>query len=221
MNGTSALLRMICSAFATSILIGAVVSSRSEAATPALAPHAVSNGIGRDMLFTEDWKFFLGDDAKAQDPGFDDAAWRTLDLPHDWSVEGSFNPKLASCTAFLPCGIAWYRKTFNIADDAKEKSISIRFDGVMNHSTVWCNGRKVGQRPYGYSSFTCDLTPAIRFGEKNVIAVRVNHAERRLPLVCRLRHLSQCVPERDGQDPRGCQRHVRHDAQDFRRLRRG
>ena len=127
------------------------------------------------MLFTEGWKFHLGDDAKAKDPAYDDSSWRTLDLPHDWSIEGAFDPKLASCTAFLPCGIGWYRKTFTVAADAKDKLVSIRFDGVMNHSLVWCNGRLVGGRPYGYSSFTCDLTPAIRFGEKNVIAVRVNH----------------------------------------------
>ncbi len=148
-----------------------------EASTPDHAPAAISAGVRRDILFTEAWKFHLGDDAKAKDPAFDDSAWRTLDLPHDWSVEGAFDPKLASCTAFLPCGIGWYRKTFDVAADAKDRLVSIRFDGVMNHSQVWCNGRLVGGRPYGYSSFTCDLTPAIRFGEKNVIAVRVNHEQ--------------------------------------------
>ena len=113
----------------------------------------------------------------AQYPAFNDAAWRTLDLPHDWSVEGSFDSKLASCTAFLPCGIGWYRKTFTLPADAQDKLITIRFDGVMNHSTVYCNGRQVGQRPYGYSSFTCDLTPEIKFGGENVLAVRVNHEQ--------------------------------------------
>ena len=149
----------------------------SEASTPVLAVGTTLDGVGRNLLFIEGWKFFLGDDAKAKDPAFSDAAWRTLDLPHDWSVEGSFNPKLASCTAFLPCGTGWYRKTFSLAADAKDKSISVRFDGIMNHSTVWCNGQKVGQRPYGYSSFTCDLTPAIHFGSPNVLAVRVNHQQ--------------------------------------------
>ena len=99
------------------------------------------------MLFTEGWKFFLGDDAKAKDPDFDDAAWRTLDLPHDWSVEGSFDPKLASCTAFLPCGIAWYRKSFNVADDAKDKPISIRFDGVMNHAPSGATAERSASGP--------------------------------------------------------------------------
>ena len=95
--------------------------------------------------------------AKAKEPDYDDSAWRMLDLPHDWSVEGKFDMKLASCTAFLPCGTGWYRKAFTVAADAKEKLVSIRFEGVMNHATVWCNGKQVGERPYGYSSFTCDL----------------------------------------------------------------
>ena len=60
---------------------------------------------------------------------------------------------------------------------AKGNSVFIRFDGVSNHSTVWCNGRAVGERPYGYSSFTCDLTATIKFGSENVIAVRVDHSQ--------------------------------------------
>ena len=145
--------------------------------TPVLAPRTIPDGPGRDSLFTEQWKFYKGDIAEAQAPAFDDRKWRMLDLPHDWSVEESFDSKLASCTAFLPCGIAWYRKTFTVPAAASDKSIRIRFDGVMNHSTVWCNGRQVGERPYGYSSFTCDLTPMIKFGGDNVIAVCVNHQQ--------------------------------------------
>ena len=152
-------------------------SSPLKAGESAAPPTAVSGDVHRDMLFSEGWKFHLGDVDKAKDPAFDDSAWRTLDLPHDWSIEGAFDPKLASCTAFLPCGIGWYRKTFTVAADAKDKLVSVRFDGVMNHSQVWCNGRLVGGRPYGYSSFTCNLTPAIRFGEKNVIEVRVDHTQ--------------------------------------------
>ncbi len=164
-------------AFAFSALCFCDGTSSLKAGESASAFTAVSGEARRDILFTEDWKFHLGDIAKAKDADFDDSAWRTLDLPHDWSVEGKFDMKLASCTAFLPCGVGWYRKAFTIPAAAKDKLISIRFDGVMNHATVWCNGKKVGERPYGYSSFTCDLTPAIRFDEKNVIAVRVNHEQ--------------------------------------------
>jgi len=131
----------------------------------------------RDLLFTESWKFSKGDESRAAETNFDDSSWRTLDLPHDWNVESPFESKLASCTAFLPCGIGWDRKTFTIPADAKDKSVFIRFDGISNHSTVWCNGQQVGERPYGYSSFTCDLTPVMKPGAENVIAVRVNHEQ--------------------------------------------
>ncbi len=164
-------------AFAALALGFCAAFSRLEAGESVAPPTAVSGDVQRDVLFNEGWRFHLGDDAKAKDPAYDDSDWRTLDLPHDWSVGGKFDPKLASCTAFLPCGVGWYRKTFTVAADAKDKLISIRFDGIMNHSKVWCNGRLVGERPYGYSSFTCNLTPAIRFGEKNVIAVRVDHQQ--------------------------------------------
>lgn len=133
--------------------------------------------LGHNLLFSEGWKFLKGDEARAKEPGFDDKTWRVLDLPHDWSVEEAWDPKLASCTAFLPCGIGWYRKTLTVPANLAGKSISIRFDGVMNHSTVYCNGQKVGERPYGYSSFTCDLTPVLKTGAENVIAVRVDHTQ--------------------------------------------
>jgi hypothetical protein len=158
-------------------LIAALTPSRLDAGESKPEPTAVSGEVQRDVLLNEGWKFRLGDEAKAKEPDFDNSAWRTLDLPHDWSVEGAFDMKLASCTAFLPCGTGWYRKEFTIPADAKDKLISIRFDGVMNHATVFCNGKQIGERPYGYSSFTCNLTPAIKFGEKNVIAVRVNHEQ--------------------------------------------
>jgi beta-galactosidase/beta-glucuronidase len=127
-------------------------------------------------MIDEGWKFMKGDVAKAEEAGFDDGKWRVVDLPHDWSVEGPYDRTLASCTAFLPCGIGWYRKTLTLGEDAKDKAVSIRFDGVMNHSTVWCNGKEMGQRPYGYSSFTYDLTGALHFdGKPNEIAVRADH----------------------------------------------
>jgi hypothetical protein len=138
-------------------------------------PTSISKQQGRNQLFVEQWRFIEGDDAAAQSPSFDDATWRAVDLPHDWSIEGPFDSKLASCTAFLPCGIAWYRKHFVVPAKLADKSISIRFDGVSNHSTVYCNGQLVGERPYGYSSFNCESTPAIKFGAENVIAVRVDH----------------------------------------------
>lgn len=133
----------------------------------------------RRQDFTADWTFRLGDDSLASRPDYDDTAWRTLNLPHDWAIEGEFSKDNPSGTGggALPGGIGWYRKTF-IADKADEgKRLRIDFDGVYMNSEVFINGHSLGVRPYGYVSFSYDLTPHIKWGEKNVIAVRVDNAE--------------------------------------------
>lgn len=127
--------------------------------------------------FNSAWKFYLGDEDKAKEVNFDDAEWRQLDLPHDWSVEGSFSDKWASGTGYLPAGIAWYRKAFDVSADDKDREIAICFDGVYNNSEVWINGNYLGKRPNGYVSFQYDLTPFIKFGAKNIIAVKVDHTK--------------------------------------------
>ena len=109
-------------------------------------------------------------------PSFDDASWREVQLPHDWSVEGPFSQELGSGNGYAPGGIGWYRKEFKVDPAHKDKAIAIEFDGVYDHSEVWINGHLLGYRPYGYSSFQYDLTPHIQFGdETNVLAVRVDH----------------------------------------------
>lgn len=133
----------------------------------------------RRQDFTADWTFRLGDDSLASRLDYDDTAWRTLNLPHDWAIEGEFSKDNPSGTGggALPGGIGWYRKTF-IADKADEgKRLRIDFDGVYMNSEVFINGHSLGVRPYGYVSFSYDLTPHIKWGEKNVIAVRVDNAE--------------------------------------------
>ena len=176
-NTTLRLCSLVQTSLAVAALLTAAICRLQASDVEAVAPRGLPSRNVRDVLFTEDWKFSKDDDARSADPSLDDSTWRKLDLPHDWSVESPFDSKLASCTAFLPCGIAWYRKAFNVPPQAKDKSVFIRFDGISNHSTVWCNGRQVGERPYGYSSFTCDLTPVIKPGAGNVIAVRVNHQQ--------------------------------------------
>lgn len=129
--------------------------------------------------FDFDWKFFKGDALGAQQPVFADAAWRSLDLPHDWSIEGPFNEKERS-QANLPTGIGWYRKRFSVPDSYKDKTVSIEFDGVYENSEVWINGQYLGKRPYGYINFTYDLTPHLRVGSAdNVIAVKVDNSHQR------------------------------------------
>jgi len=127
--------------------------------------------------FNFDWKFNLGDDKAWSKPGFDDSGWRVLHLPHDWSIEGEFdesNPATPGGGA-LPGGVGWYRKTFTTPDADR---VFVEFDGVYMNSTIYVNGHKVGSRPYGYSSFSYDITSALKDkGQKNVIAVRCDNSE--------------------------------------------
>ncbi|NPA35516.1 MAG: DUF4982 domain-containing protein [Chlorobi bacterium] len=129
--------------------------------------------------FTKDWKFLLLKDGQS-DEGFykkdiDDSSWRTLDLPHDWGVEGEFDLNLENNTGLLPWkGIGWYRKEFTVPASDEGRKIFIQFDGAMANSRIWCNGELVGGWPYGYSSFQMDLTPYINYGGENVIAVKLD-----------------------------------------------
>jgi beta-galactosidase len=133
----------------------------------------------RVISFTNDWRFFLGDEEKAKENKYDDSQWRKLDLPHDWSIEGAFSEKHPTTfnQGALPAGTGWYRKTFSLPANLKSKQISINFDGVYRNSEVWVNGHYLGKRPNGYISFRYDLTPYLQFGKaKNMIAVKVDNS---------------------------------------------
>ena len=133
----------------------------------------------RRQDFTAGWTFHLGDDSAASRPDYDDTAWRILNLPHDWAIEGEFSRDNPSGTGggALPGGIGWYRKTFTVDKADEGKRLYIDFDGVYMNSEVFINGHSLGLRPYGYVSFSYDLTPHIKWGGKNVVAVRVDNAE--------------------------------------------
>ena len=108
-------------------------------------------------------------------PSVNDNAWRSLDLPHDWAIEGPFSDTLENNTGLLPWkGIGWYRKHFTLTDNDKGKRIYVDFDGAMANAKVWLNGKYVGEWPYGYTSFRLDLTPYIILGKENIIAVRLD-----------------------------------------------
>jgi beta-galactosidase len=130
--------------------------------------------------FNASWKFYLGNDSSAFQSEYDDSHWRTLTLPHDWSIEGTFS-KDAPCKTdggALPTGIGWYRKTFYIPKSANDKAVFIDFDGVYRNSEVWINGHYLAKRAYGYISFRYELTPYLNFGnKKNSIAVKVDNSE--------------------------------------------
>lgn len=132
--------------------------------------------FGKAFLFNENWRFNLSDVKEGAQPELDDSKWRVLNLPHDWSVEGVYSPDKASATGYLPGGIAWYRKTFTVPETEKGNNVYIYFEGVYNHSEVFINGQPIGIRPNGYISFMYDLTPFLKYGQENLIAVRVDHS---------------------------------------------
>ncbi len=134
----------------------------------------------RITSFNSEWKFYLGDAHGAFDPSFNDESWRSLDLPHDWSIELPFDSTSPAGTGggALRGGIGWYRKTFTLPLTSKGKNSFIDFDGVYMNSEVWINGHSLGVRPNGYISFRYDLTPYLKFGsEKNVIVVKVDNSK--------------------------------------------
>ncbi len=130
------------------------------------------------LLMDRSWKFFLGDDKSASTIDFNDNAWRVLDLPHDWSIEGGFKEDAPTTGrgGYVQTGIGWYRKQFVLPRSVKGKQVTIQFDGVYMNSEVWINGHLLGKRPNGYISFVYDLTPFLTNG-KNTLAVRVDNSE--------------------------------------------
>ncbi|WP_370479255.1 sugar-binding domain-containing protein [Tamlana flava] len=132
----------------------------------------------RKQLFNYDWKFQLGEAPEGSSISFDDSSWRTLDLPHDWSIEGKSeieNPS-GGDGGYFPMGKAWYRKTFQADNTWKGKKVSIYFEGVYMNAEVFINGKSIGVQPYGYTSFSFDLTPHLEFGKDNVLAVKVDNS---------------------------------------------
>src|SRR5581483_7900327 len=147
------------------------------------------------LLLDAGWKFHLGDidspipnthmgaymankAGYARGPArgnYDDSDWRQVDLPHDWSVEGEFHPDHHVDAGFLPRGIGWYRRYFQLDESDRTKRLSIRFDGVATHCMVFVNGHLLHRNFCGYTPFTIDITDVANFGETlNCIAVRVD-----------------------------------------------
>jgi beta-galactosidase len=128
----------------------------------------------RRVSFDHDWRFMKGELPGAEAADYDDAAWRGLDVPHDWAIEGPFDPKVSPHQGSLPYfGVAWYRRSFELPESGRGRFYSVLFDGVMSNARVFLNGVELGARPYGYIGFAFDLTPHLRFAGRNVLAVRV------------------------------------------------
>jgi beta-galactosidase len=148
-----------------------------------------TEGKPRTLSFDQGWQFIKADPAGAEKPDFDDSDWRSLDLPHDWSIEdlpgqkedsvaGPFSKESIGKmgTGYTIGGTAWYRKSFTIDKTDKDKIVYLQFDGIYMNSDVWVNGKHVGNHPYGYTSFYFDITPFLNPAEeKNIVAVQVKN----------------------------------------------
>jgi len=142
--------------------------------------YSIAQSARTTVSFTKDWKFHLGDVENANTENFNDNDWRSLNLPHDWSVELPFDKNSPTGTGggALRGGTGWYRKAFSLPADTKNKKVFIDFDGVYMNSEVWINGHSLGVRPNGYISFRYELTPYLKYGnEKNTIAVKVDNSK--------------------------------------------
>ncbi|MBW6501509.1 MAG: DUF4982 domain-containing protein [Bacteroidales bacterium] len=131
-----------------------------------------------EINFNSGWKFITGDQENAQLTSFNDRSWRQLDLPHDWSIEGtvSQDAPAGGSGGYYPGGVGWYRKHFRISAGEMRMKHRIVFDGIYMNSDVWLNGKHLGKYPFGYNSFWYELDPYLKEGD-NLIAVRVDNSQ--------------------------------------------
>ncbi len=127
----------------------------------------------RETNFNKGWKFYLGNNNSAQNQNFDDSSWKTVDLPHDFSIFQNFTTKGEAESGFLPGGTGWYRKAFTMSEQDAGKSVLLNFDGVYSDAYVYVNGTFVGEHHYGYTSFAFDIGSYLNYdGSENVVAVK-------------------------------------------------
>lgn len=128
----------------------------------------------REANFNEGWKFYLGTSGNAQNINFDDSSWKTVTLPHDFSISQAYTTSGEAESGFLPGGTGWYRKTFTLPERYAGKRIVIQFDGVYSDAYVYVNGTQVGENHYGYTSFAIDITDEVTCdgSTENVVAVK-------------------------------------------------
>ncbi|MEO6719544.1 MAG: glycoside hydrolase family 2 TIM barrel-domain containing protein, partial [Ferruginibacter sp.] len=131
------------------------------------------------ISFDNNWKFILDSVNDYSKLSANVKSWRTLNVPHDWSIELPFDSTSPTGNGggALRGGMGWYTKEFTMPVADSGRRISIHFDGVYCRSTVWLNGHLLGHRPNGYISFSYDLTPFLNYGKGNIIVVKVNNNE--------------------------------------------
>ena len=167
-------------ALARILIAGACAAWFAVNASAAGAPRLVQS-------LDENWRFQLGITPEAVTPGYDDSAWRVVDVPHDYVDEGTIqktNPfpdvtigrdgSWYPLHGYLPVQAAMYRKTLAIPAEAKGRRLWLEFDGVFSNSRYWVNGREVGSQYSGYTRSCFDITDAVNCGGTNVLTVQVD-----------------------------------------------
>lgn len=150
-------------------------ASNQMVSAPEIVPVDVVAATERTVLFNENWKFSLSDPSGAQNSSFDDSKWNQVTLPHDYSIDQDYTPLGEAESGYKLGGVGWYRKSFSMAPETQGKRVVVEFNGVYMDCTVYLNGHKLGEHPYGYTGFAFDLTDYINYEGENVISVRVIH----------------------------------------------
>lgn len=148
--------------------------SGTIAGDPVTTQVASGGQVSREMNMNEGWKFYLGTSNSAQNTNFDDSGWKSVTLPHDFSISQNFTTGGEAESGFLPGGTGWYRKTFSLPESYAGKTLVLNFDGVYSDAYVYVNGTQVGENHYGYTAFAFDVTDYLTSDgvTENVIAVR-------------------------------------------------
>jgi beta-galactosidase len=175
--------RIILSALVFTIIYCIIFIGCRSVNTGNIKEIAFSKEGRSEILFDAGWRFYRGDTLGAESFKFDDSAWRSLDLPHDWSIEdlpGTDSPFNADAVSqvsggFTIGGTGWYRKTFLVPEEQSAKRIFIQFDGIYMNPEIWINGVSLGSHPYGYTSFWFEITSHVKHGKPNVLAVKVRN----------------------------------------------
>ncbi len=173
-----------CVVKAVSVMMALLIMLSSVAVLPsaintAFAAESVSYSDPRlELDFNNNWKFNLGDEDGAYAKAYDDSAWQTVELPHDFSIIQDFSTDGTDAeSGNLPGGVGWYRKMFILPTEYNDRRIIINFDGAYNHTEVYVNGTLVGENHYGYNAFSFDITDYVDCNgvSVNFICVRVEN----------------------------------------------
>lgn len=178
--------KMIALLIAAIMLYPLSLNSVSAQVNPTAPIAAVVNDGTRNIDFNQDWQFYLATrtptlntggvkngvqdptDAPTTsaiiDPSFDDSSWRTVSVPHDWSIEGQKLSSGSNSQGYMQGGLGWYRKTFTLPDTMADKKVSIDFEGVYADSIVYVNGNLIGEYPSGYTGFAYDISSYLTYG---------------------------------------------------------